>query len=77
MKRNVLIVFSLLSVISIGCTANSTPVSPEYAVVHQGGRGQGFRTHLHCYVPPHLREFRGEVRETGGVPAARAISGNK
>jgi hypothetical protein len=51
MKRNVLIVFSLLGVISIGCAANTSPVSPENPLVHQGGRGQGFRTHMHYYVP--------------------------
>jgi hypothetical protein len=51
MKRNMLIVFSLLAVISIGCAANTPPASPEYPVVHQGGRGQGFRTHVHYYVP--------------------------
>jgi hypothetical protein len=51
MKRNVLIVLSLLGVMAIGCAANTPPVSPESPIVHQGGRGQGFRTHMHYYVP--------------------------
>jgi hypothetical protein len=51
MNRNVLIVLSLLGVILIGCAANTPPVSPENAIVHHGGRGQGFRTHMHYYVP--------------------------
>ena len=51
MKRNVLIFFSLLAVISLGCAANTLTVSPEYPLIHQGGRGQGFRTHMHYYVP--------------------------
>ena len=51
MKRNALIILSLLGVILIGCAANTPPVSPENAIVHHGGRGQGFRTHMHYYVP--------------------------
>ena len=51
MKRNMLILISFFGAILIGCAANTPPVSPEYPVVHQGGRGQGFRTHMHYYVP--------------------------
>lgn len=51
MKRNRLILIIFFGVIFIGCAANTPPVSPKYPVVHQGGRGQGFRTHLHYYVP--------------------------
>ena len=51
MKRNVLIFFSLLAVILLGCATNTLTGSPENPLIHQGGRGQGFRTHKHYYVP--------------------------
>ena len=50
MKRKGLIVFSLL-VLFRSVVPSQLPVSPENQVVHQGGRGQGFRTHVHYYVP--------------------------
>ena len=47
MKRKGLIVCSLLVLLAAGCAATSSPVAPAYPIVHQGGRGQGFRTHIH------------------------------
>jgi hypothetical protein len=51
MNRKGLIICGLLVFIATGCAANNSSVTPEYSVVHQGGRGQGFRTHAHYYMP--------------------------
>jgi hypothetical protein len=51
MKRKGLMVGILLALAVTGCAANNSTVAPEYQIVHQGGRGQGFRTHRHYYVP--------------------------
>jgi len=51
MKRNMLILISFFGAMLIGCAANTPPVSPDNPLVHRGGRGQGFRTHMHYYVP--------------------------
>ncbi len=51
MKRKGLIVCSLLVLLAAGCAVHNSSITPENQVVHQGGRGQGFRTHVHYYVP--------------------------
>lgn len=51
MTRKDLLCLSLLAVWAAGCATTNSSMTSAYPPVHQGGRGQGFRTHVHYYVP--------------------------